>query len=108
MEERQKVIYISGPIEGVDKYWEPFEKAEDELISLGFIPISPSRLPLELTEAQRAQIGIATVNIADAVLFLPGWETSKCSKLEMNYCINTDTPFFTSVEFLTEVTKWQN
>ena len=100
---REKVIYISGPIEGVEKYWEAFERAEDELLALGLIPISPSRLPMELTEAQRAQIGIATINIADAVLFLPGWENSKCAKLEMNYCINTDTPIFTSVEFLEEV-----
>lgn len=101
--EKKKVIYISGPIAGVDKYWEAFEAAEDQLIALGLIPISPSRLPPELTEAQRAQIGIATINIADAVLFLPGWENSKCSKLEMNYCINTDTPILTNVEFLTEV-----
>lgn len=101
--ESKKIIYISGPIKGVDKYWEAFEKAEDELLGLGLIPISPSRLPTELTEAQYAQLGIATINIADAVLFLPGWENSKSAKLEMNYCINTDTPIFTNLDFLAEV-----
>ena len=28
--ERKKVIYIAGPVTGVEKYWEPFEKAQDE------------------------------------------------------------------------------
>lgn len=106
--ENKKVIYISGPVKGVDNYWETFEKAEDELLALGFTPINASRLPYELTEAQSAQIGIATINIADAVLFLPGWENSKCCRLEMNYCINTDTPFCTSLKFLTEVMEWQS
>ena len=100
---RRKVVYISGPITGVDKYWEAFEHAEDELHALGCIPISPSRLPSSLTDAQYVQIGIATINISDAVLFLPGWENSRIARLEMNYCINTDTPIFTNIKLLKEV-----
>lgn len=101
--ERKKVIYIAGPITGVDHYWEAFEKAEDELLAHGLIPISPSRLPIGLTNAQYARINFASIDAADAVYFLPGWEESKGAWLEMNYCIYTGKPTFTSLEFLTEV-----
>lgn len=100
---QRKVVYISGPITGVSRYWEAFEKAEDDLRAMGCIAISPSRLPGSLTDSQYVQIGIATINIADAVLFLPGWENSRISRLEMNYCINTDTPIFTDIKLLKEV-----
>lgn len=33
--ERKKVIYIAGPITGVERYWEAFEKAEDSIIHPG-------------------------------------------------------------------------
>lgn len=101
--ERKKVIYIAGPITGVDRYWEAFEKAEDELLAHGFIPISPSRLPIGLTNAQYAKINFATIDAADAVYFLPGWEESKGAWVEMNYCLYTGKPTFTSLDFLTEV-----
>lgn len=104
---QRKIVYISGPIKGVDKYWEAFEKAEDELFASGFLPLSPSRLPADLTESQLGHLGAATIDIADAVLFLPGWENSKIAKMEMKYCINTDTPIFTEVSKLKEAENAQ-
>lgn len=101
--ERKKVIYIAGPITGVERYWEAFEKAEDALLGLGLIPLSPSRLPIGLTEAQYARINFASIDAADAVLFLPGWEASKGAKLEMDYSIYTGKPIFTNLEFLEEI-----
>ena len=87
----RKVIYIAGPITGVKRYWEAFEKAEDELLALGFIPLSPSRLPGGLTNAQYARLNF------------PGWDDSKGAKLEMSYCIYIDKPIITNLEFLSEV-----
>lgn len=101
--ERKKAVYIAGPITGVERYWEAFEAAEDDLLGLGFIPLSPSRLPIGLTAAQYAKINLATIDAADAVYFLPGWDESKGAKLEMNYCIYSEKPIFTSLEFLAEV-----
>lgn len=101
--EKKKVIYIAGPITGVERYWEQFEEAEEELIALGFIPISPSRLPIGLTNAQYARINIASIDAADAVLFLPGWAKSKGARLEKDYCIYTEKPVFTDVFLLKEV-----
>lgn len=106
--ERNKVIYIAGPIKGVDHYWEAFEKAEDELIAHGFIPISPTRLPSGLTNAQYTRINLATIDAADAVYFLPGWENSSGAWVEMNYCTYTCKPAFTSLDFLVEVWGWKH
>lgn len=99
----RKIIYIAGPIVGVDRYWEAFERAEDELLAYGFITISPSRLPIELTNAQRLRINLASIDVADAVYFLPKWEESKGAWVEMDYCVHTGKQTFTSLDFLTEV-----
>jgi hypothetical protein len=84
--ERKKVVYISGPITGVENYWEAFEQAEDDLQSQGYIPLSPSRLPQGMTHEQYMRIGFAMIDSADAVLFLPNWETSCGATLEASYC----------------------
>ena len=105
MEERQKVIYISGPITGVERYWEAFEAAEDELTAQGFIPLSPSRLPKGMGNGQYMRICLAMIDSADAVLFLPGWVRSEGARLEKDYCVYTDTPFTTDPQYLKEVLK---
>lgn len=99
----KKAIYIAGPITGVERYWEAFEKAEDELIEHGFIPISPSRLPIGLTNVQYARINFATIDAADAVYFLPNWEESVGACMEMSYCNYIGKPTFTNMAFLKEV-----
>lgn len=98
--ERKKVIYIAGPITGVDQYWRAFERAEDELIAHGFIPISPSRLPVGLTEEQYARVNFASIDIADAVLFLPGWDESRGARLEHQYCRYVNKPMFAEASLI--------
>lgn len=82
---RKPAVYISGPITGVERYWEAFEKAENELTAAGFIPLSPARLPEGLNEAQYMEINLAMLNAAEAVYFLPRFNVSKGAMVEYRY-----------------------
>lgn len=86
METTKKVIYIAGPITGVKNYWEAFEQAEEDLDGLGYIALSPARLPYGMTNDQYTRICSAMLDSADAVLFLTGWRDSKGARLEGARC----------------------
>lgn len=101
----RKVIYIAGPITGVEKYWEPFEEAEDELEASGYIPLSPSRLPQGMSNEQYMRICLAMIDTADAALFLPGWMHSDGAVMERRYCRYIGKPNATTIERLKEVMK---
>lgn len=88
----KKVVYISGPITGVNNYWEAFEQAEEDLIALGYIPLSPAHLPSGMTSARYMRIDFAMIDSADAVLFLPGFSDSTGAQLEHEYCEYIDKP----------------
>lgn len=102
MEEKKQVVFISGPVTGVEKYWEPFERAEDDLEGLGYIPLSPARLPGGMSEAAYMRICLAMIDSADAVLFLPGSMDSLGAKCELEYCKKTGKPGVT----IRECDRW--
>lgn len=103
MESGKKIVYIAGPITGVDKYWEAFEEMEDELSALGYIPLSPSRLPSGMSNNRYTRICFAMIDAADAVIFLPGWESSAGATLEREYCFYTGKLICLNPYFLREV-----
>ena len=91
----KKVVYIAGPVTGVDKYWEAFERAEDDLAGLGYIPLSPARLPEGMSPKRYMRICFAMIDAADAVLFLEGSDRSDGAWLEARYCHYTGKPAVT-------------
>ena len=95
--EEKKVVYIVGRIKGVEKYWEAYAKAEDELTAAGFIPLSPSRLPYNLSDAKMHQLQQAMMQTADAVLLLPGLGNGVIGQVEMCRCKDLGIPDATSI-----------
>lgn len=94
MADKKKVIYIAGPITGVEEYWKPFEKAEEDLIALGYIPLSPARLPQGMTNEQYMRICFALIDSADAVLVLDH-QYSEGVQVEWGYCRYVGKPIVT-------------
>lgn len=102
----KKVVYLSGPITGVPKYWEPFEKADDFLTRSDIVVLNPATLPEGMTNEQYMRICFSMIDCADVVLFLPGWQKSKGAQLECQYCIYTNkTGAFSVAEVLKELNK---
>lgn len=93
----KKVVYIAGPISGVENYWEPFEAAEAELAAHGFVVLTPTKLPPEIDNGRAMKICLSMIDQADAVLFLHGWNLSIGANLELYYCKYTNKPYAMSV-----------
>lgn len=81
----KKVVYLSGPITGKERYWEAFAKAEEELQARGLIVLNPATLPEGLTKERYMAIDLAMLNAADVVFFLPDWLGSAGSNVEYAY-----------------------
>ena len=82
----KKVVYIAGPTKNVKDYWKPFEEAEDIISAMGYVVLTPTRLPWNLDNEKAMSIRLAMIEQADAVYFLPGWSKSTDSVLEMHHC----------------------
>ena len=100
-----KVIYIAGKITGNASYLEQFEQAEAEVRAVGFVPLSPAKLPPEIDNATAFPICHAMIDAADAVLLIPGWSQSIGAQMELSYCKYINKPFATEVSDLVEVLK---
>ena len=96
-------VFIIGPIDGVAKYWEAFERAEDELTGRGIIALSPSRLPSGMTFEQYGRIYTTMIDVADAVLVLDGWETYSKALQAVAYCRSIGKPVLSAYQELEEV-----
>lgn len=72
-----KVIYIAGPITGVEDYKVRFASAEAQLEAQGHIVLNPARLPEGMAYEAYMPICLAMVQAADMVVMLPGWGDSK-------------------------------
>ena len=101
--EKKKVIYIAGRITGVNEYWKPFEEAEDILTAMGYIVLTPTRLPWNLDNDKAMKICLAMIEQSDAVYFLPGWNMSVGANLEMHYCKYIGKPYTTSLAELAKM-----
>lgn len=101
----KKVVYIAGKITGNPSYLEQFAEAEAAVRAAGFVPLSPAKLPPEISNEAAMPICMAMIDAADAVLLLSGWHRSVGAQLENAYCKYTGKPTVRNVTELPEVLK---
>ena len=83
-----KKIYISGPMTGIKNFNHPvFNAAEKLLKTYGFLVINPARHPIGLKHEQYMKYAMLDVENADALVLLPGFESSRCSLAEIKSAI---------------------
>lgn len=88
----KKVIYLSGPITGVDEYWLAFQELADYIDGTGRIALNPSALPEGMDRWKYIRIDLAMIDAADAVVLAANWYDSPGCRLEEAYARETGKP----------------
>ena len=85
------IVYLSGPMSGVENYRETFEAAARELTAAGHIVINPAEIlqVMPAGAADRADFLLIDLHLlasAEAMLLLPGWHVSRGCLAERAFC----------------------
>lgn len=87
-------LYLSGPITGVDDYYEKFQRAFYQLEMAGYNVINPAPLYLVLPDDVKYEecmsICMDLLAMADAIVRLPGWEKSCGANRELGWAMAND------------------
>lgn len=98
--QKNKRIYISGPITGIPEYNKPaFDSAEKKINEMGLIPISPFRLGVvskHKSWQDYMREDIKALMDCDAVYLLPGYEKSKGAMEEKRIAESIGIPVYTN------------
>lgn len=85
------MIYISGAITGTTDYMERFNKAENDLIFLGYEVVNPARinanLPKICTHKDYMKMSLTELELCDTIYLLKGYEKSVGAMEELRYAV---------------------
>ncbi|WP_276675033.1 DUF4406 domain-containing protein [Selenomonas artemidis] len=84
MDIKDKIVFVSGAITGIENYKEIFAAAEEDLKNQGAIVLNPAVLPWGLKWEDYLRITKEMVRCADVVYVLPKWEQSRGVIEELN------------------------
>ena len=88
------IIYLSGPIKGVEDYERAFEDAEKRFQCQDQVVLNPARLLKGTEDRDCLPVCLQLVELADAVVLLPGWERSLGATTEALYALRQDKMVF--------------
>lgn len=99
---KRKIVYVIGPMANVENYnHELFNLAEKILIKLGFVVLSPARLPLGMTYKAYMEFGLTSVRLCDFIYQLPESDKSRGATLEKLTAQIMDKPVFCKLQNIT-------
>ena len=89
------MIYLSGPITGDKAYRQKFKAAAEQLRARGYAVVNPAELsevlPVEtMTWEQIMDVCMDLLARCEALVQLPGWETSRGCQREYGYAVGSD------------------
>ncbi|HHA2249976.1 TPA: DUF4406 domain-containing protein [Enterobacter ludwigii] len=93
-------VYISGPMTGIKNFnHDAFNKEADRLTQYGHTVLNPASLPAGLEQHEYMDICIAMVRCAEAILMLPGWQTSSGAISEYHYAAKKNLPVYSTLHY---------
>lgn len=99
-------VYLAGPMTGIDQFNFPaFHDKAEELRELGIEVSNPAEnhggrtdLPL----AEYFKVDLPQVCDADAIVVLPGWETSRGARIEVDLARHLGKPVLSALTLMPE------
>lgn len=105
---RPPVVYLSGPITGVEHYAKAFDEAEAAAQALGCIVLNPTKLPAGLDYEDYMYLDFALIDKCDILLYLPGAANSPGAQREGLHARAWNKVIAADIDTLKEVLKTWN
>ena len=85
---QKEIIYISGPVDGVENYEKNFKKAEEDFTEAGYKVVNPANI--DVTGMSREEIldmDLKLLRECDSICMLKGWQQSCGANREYGFAV---------------------